>query len=99
MATDPFVVENAIQQRNIPPGMIDDAIKHLYEAAIRTPLVRLNYDGPAEIYLKLACLAGSSLWILLRLPSWTRSAGWVLRSCRRAMTNIGKRSAHGLIRR
>jgi len=56
MATDPFVVENAIQQRNIPPGMIDDAIKHVYEAAIRTPLVRLNYDGPAEIYLKLECL-------------------------------------------
>ncbi|HKV82125.1 MAG TPA: pyridoxal-phosphate dependent enzyme [Candidatus Sulfotelmatobacter sp.] len=43
-------------QRNIPPGMIDDARKHVYEAAIRTPLVRLNYDGPAEIYLKLECL-------------------------------------------
>ena len=40
-------------QRNIPPGMIDDARQHVYEAAIRTPLVRLNYDGPAEIYLKL----------------------------------------------
>jgi threonine dehydratase len=43
-------------ERNIPPGMIDDARKHVYEAAIRTPLVRLNYDGPAEIYLKLECL-------------------------------------------
>ena len=43
-------------QRNIPPGMIDGARKHVYEAAIRTPLVRLNYDGPAEIYLKLECL-------------------------------------------
>ncbi len=52
--------------RNIPRGMIDDARKHVYEAAIRTPLVRLNYDrlnserlkcdGPAEIYLKLECL-------------------------------------------
>ena len=42
--------------RNIPPGLIDDARKHVYEAAIRTPLVRLNYDGPAEIYLKLECL-------------------------------------------
>jgi threonine dehydratase len=40
-------------QRNIPSGMIDDARKHVYEAAIRTPLVRLNYDSPAEIYLKL----------------------------------------------
>ena len=36
--------------------MVDDARQHVYEAAIRTPLVRLNYDGPAEIYLKLECL-------------------------------------------
>lgn len=43
-------------QRTIPVGMIEDARKHVYEAAIRTPLVRLNYDGPAEIYLKLECL-------------------------------------------
>lgn len=43
-------------RRNIPSGLIDDARKHVYEAAIRTPLVRLNYDGPAEIYLKLECL-------------------------------------------
>jgi threonine dehydratase len=44
------------RERNIPAGMIEDARKHLYEAAIRTPLVRLNYEGPAEIYLKLECL-------------------------------------------
>jgi threonine dehydratase len=48
-------------QRNIPAGMIDDASQHVYEAAIRTPLIRLNYDGlnydtSAEIYLKLECL-------------------------------------------
>src|ERR1035438_3124996 len=43
-------------RRNIPAGLIDDARKHVYEAAIRTPLVRLNYGGPAEIYLKLECL-------------------------------------------
>lgn len=43
-------------ERNIPPGMIADARQHVYEAAIRTPMVRLNYDGPAEIYLKLECL-------------------------------------------
>lgn len=42
--------------RNIPAGMIDDARRHVYEAAVRTPLVRLSYDGPAEIYLKLECL-------------------------------------------
>ena len=53
MATHFASVKN---ERNIPPGMIDDARKHVYEAAIRTPLVRLNYDGPAEIYLKLECL-------------------------------------------
>jgi threonine dehydratase len=43
-------------QRNIPASMIDEARQHVYEAAIRTPLVRLNHDGPAEIYLKLECL-------------------------------------------
>jgi threonine dehydratase len=48
-------------QRNISADMIDDARKHVYEAAIRTPLVRLNYDAPqpngkTEIYLKLECL-------------------------------------------
>jgi len=49
-------LEKPQQQRNIPAGLIEDARKHVYEAAIRTPLVRLNYDGPAEIYLKLECL-------------------------------------------
>jgi threonine dehydratase len=43
-------------QRNIPASLIDDARQHVYEAAMRTPLVRLNYDGPADIYLKLECL-------------------------------------------
>ena len=45
-----------VGQRNIPAGLIDEARQHIYEAAIRTPLVRLNYDAPAEIYLKLECL-------------------------------------------
>ena len=48
-------------ERNIPAGLIEDARKHIYEAAFRTPLVRLNYDAPCndgktEIYLKLECL-------------------------------------------
>src|SRR5215471_6148960 len=43
-------------QRHVPYQMVEDAQRHVYEAAIRTPLVRLNYDGPAEIYLKLECL-------------------------------------------
>ncbi|HET9407038.1 MAG TPA: pyridoxal-phosphate dependent enzyme [Candidatus Sulfotelmatobacter sp.] len=54
MATNPASVEQP--RRTIPAEMIEDARKHVYEAAIRTPLVRLNYDGPAEIYLKLECL-------------------------------------------
>lgn len=56
MATYVASVETTGQKRRIPAGMIDDARKHVYDAAIRTPLVRLNYDGPAEIYLKLECL-------------------------------------------
>jgi threonine dehydratase len=56
MATHVASIQTTGQKRNIPPGLIDDARKHVYEAAIRTPLVRLNYDGPAEIYLKLECL-------------------------------------------
>src|SRR6266851_8410174 len=55
MATNLASGGNATQ-RNIPAPLIDEARKHVYEAAIRTPLVRLNYDGPAEIYLKLECL-------------------------------------------
>ncbi len=43
-------------RRTIPAGMVDDARKHVYEAAVRTPLVPLNHDGPSEIYLKLECL-------------------------------------------
>src|SRR5260370_6998057 len=52
MATNLASGGNATQ-RNIPALLIDDARRHVYEAAIRTPLVRLNYDGPSDIYLKL----------------------------------------------
>jgi threonine dehydratase len=52
MTPEPVSSMKAVQ-RNIPPGLIDDARQHVYEAAVRTPLVRLNYDAPAEIYLKL----------------------------------------------
>src|ERR1700687_5454581 len=55
MATNLASGANATQ-RNIPALLIDDARRHVYEAAIRTPLVRLNYDGPSDIYLKLECL-------------------------------------------
>ena len=49
-------VDAKTEPRNIPAGLIDEARQHVYEAALRTPLVRLNYDAPAEIYLKLECL-------------------------------------------
>ena len=40
--------------RTIPFELIEDARRHIYEAAIRTPLVRLNYtEAPCEVYLKL----------------------------------------------
>ena len=47
MATVPSTGEQTLR-RTIPAGMVDDAHKHVYEAAVRTPLVRLNYDGQAE---------------------------------------------------
>src|SRR5215472_17038166 len=41
-------------RRTIPFAMVEEARKHVYDVAIRTPLVRMNWDeGPAEIYLKL----------------------------------------------
>jgi len=52
----------AAERRTIPPAMIEDALRHVYEAVVRTPLVRLDISGhsspewaeaPAEIYLKL----------------------------------------------
>ncbi|HKD84786.1 MAG TPA: pyridoxal-phosphate dependent enzyme [Terriglobales bacterium] len=51
-----IAVDAKTEPRNIPAGLIDEARQHVYEAALRTPLVRLNYDAPAEIYLKLECL-------------------------------------------
>jgi threonine dehydratase len=81
MATNPTLTGQS-NQRNIPGGLIDEARLHVYEAAIRTPLVRLNYDGPAEIYLKLECLQpiGSfkirGAWNAVRLlPQEQRSLG------------------------
>jgi threonine dehydratase len=55
MATS-LVSGGSTTQRDIPAPLIDDARQYVYEAAMRTPLVRLNYEGPAEIYLKLECL-------------------------------------------
>ncbi len=42
------------ERRTILFEMIEEARRHVYEVAVRTPLVRLNAgDAPAEIYLKL----------------------------------------------
>ncbi|HUI44017.1 MAG TPA: pyridoxal-phosphate dependent enzyme [Terriglobia bacterium] len=44
----------AAPRRTISAGLIEDARKHVYEAAVRTPLVPLNYaEAPCSIYLKL----------------------------------------------
>ena len=40
----------------IPLADIRAARERIAGAAIRTPLVRLNADAPAEIWLKLECL-------------------------------------------
>ncbi len=88
MATNPASGDRS-GERNIPAALIDEALRHVYEAAIHTPLVRLNYDGPFDIYLKLECLQpiGSfkirGAWNAVRLlPNeqrrhgvWTVSAG------------------------
>jgi threonine dehydratase len=51
MATPTY---DKLHERNIPLQAIQSARQRVYEAAIRTPLVRLYYDdAPAEIYLKL----------------------------------------------
>ncbi len=55
MPADPAIEASAVR-RTIAADLIEDAYRHVYEGAIRTPLVRLNYEGPAEIYLKLECL-------------------------------------------
>ena len=42
------------ERRSIGSELIEDARKHVYEAALRTPLVPLNYgEAPCEIYIKL----------------------------------------------
>jgi threonine dehydratase len=47
----------ATERRTIPIAMVQEARRHVYEAAVRTPLVRLHYvEAPAEIYLKLESL-------------------------------------------
>lgn len=77
-------------RRTIPVELIAAAQRHVYEAAIRTPLVRLQYDdAPAEIYLKLENLQpigsfkirGAYNAVRMLAPSqrgpgvWTVSAG------------------------
>src|SRR2546430_17330189 len=73
------------KRRTIPFEMIEDARRHIYEAAIRTPLVRLNWEeAPAEIYLKLENLQpigsfkirGAYNAVRLLPPAERRVGGW-----------------------
>ena len=73
----------------IPLAQIEAARERIAGAAIRTPLVRLGADAPAEIWLKLECLQpigsfkirGASNRMALASPAelahgvWTASAG------------------------
>ncbi|HEX4346428.1 MAG TPA: pyridoxal-phosphate dependent enzyme, partial [Vicinamibacterales bacterium] len=47
-------------RRQIPLSSVQDAARHVYEAAVRTPLVRIELDGAnsplRELYLKLELL-------------------------------------------
>jgi threonine dehydratase len=42
--------------RRISLDTVRDAAGHVYRAAVRTPLVRIELPGPAELYLKLETL-------------------------------------------
>jgi threonine dehydratase len=54
VAANPLTPELSEARRTIPLALIEEARRHVYEAAVRTPLVRLNWEhAPAEIYLKL----------------------------------------------
>src|SRR5215831_12840816 len=54
--SQPEVLQSAtpVARRTIAAELIEDARKHVYEAAFRTPLVPLNYaQAPCNLYLKL----------------------------------------------
>ena len=55
---DRSVLSIALRSRRIPLAAVRDAAAAIYRAAIRTPLVRVDLDGPAstELYLKLEVL-------------------------------------------
>ena len=55
MSTLTTAASNAgAERRTIPMSLVAEARQHVYEAAVRTPLVRMNFaEAPAEVYLKL----------------------------------------------
>jgi len=96
------------ERRTIPPAMIEDARRHVYQAAMRTPLVRLNYaEAPAEIYLKLENLQpigsfkirGAYNQVRLLAPEeksrgvWTVSAGNAAQGVALAARKAGVRAS------
>jgi threonine dehydratase len=95
-------------RRTIPFDLIEAARQHVYEAAVRTPLVRLQYDeAPAEIYLKLENLQpigsfkirGAYNAVRMLPPSertrgvWTVSAGNAAQGVALAARKAGVRCA------
>jgi threonine dehydratase len=60
--TIPSVLATALRSRRIPLEAVRDAATAVYDAAVRTPLIRIDLDaefgsrGPAELYLKLEVL-------------------------------------------
>src|SRR5580698_10972682 len=104
MATLP--PQDNLHDRNIPLESILSARQRVYEAAIRTPLVRLYYDdAPAQIYLKLeSCqpigsfkIRGAFNAISLLTPEdrargvWTISAGNAAQGVGLAARKLGAR--------
>src|SRR5262249_38728974 len=56
-ATISRILPATVPGRQIPLEAVRDAARAIYEAAVRTPLVRVPLDGPApDLYLKLEVL-------------------------------------------
>ena len=53
---DPGFLATNVSARHIPLSSIRDAAGAIYDAAIRTPLIRVELPGAAELYLKLETL-------------------------------------------
>jgi threonine dehydratase len=94
-----------ISGRHIPLGAVRDAAATVYDAAIRTPLVRVPVPGGPELYLKLESLQPIGSFkirgaynAIRQLPDemiaqgvWTVSAGNAAQGVALAATKVGAR--------